>query len=211
MDKSTAWAVVDAERTSLADLLETLPDDEWLVPSLCTGWTVRDVVAHLTLTAMGPGRATVELIRYRASLARTARETARRRAAGSTNGELVALLRGMVGNHGHLVGTSYLDPMCDVLVHGQDIAVPLRRERAMPVEAAITAATRVSRASFWSPVRRRLRGLRLEASDIEWSFGEGELVHGPIAVLLLVLTGRRVRLGELTGPGVARLAEGAPV
>jgi len=205
MDKQAVWAAVDQERQSLAEFVALLTDDEWTTPSLCSEWTVRDVVAHLTLTGIRPLPLTAQLIRYRGSLSRTSRETARRRAATTPTPELVKLLHGMVGNRRHPVGTSYLDPLADLLVHGQDIAVPLGRERAMPAEAAVVATQRVATMGYWFWARRRLRGVRLEATDADWSFGSGAVVRGPIAVLLLVLTGRRARLDELSGDGLPEL------
>jgi uncharacterized protein (TIGR03083 family) len=209
MDRSTVWAAVDHERASLADLLDTLTEDEWATPSLCNGWTVRDVVAHLTLTAIGPGQATIALLRHGGSLGRTARETARRRAAVMSSAELIERLRGLVGSRRHLFGTRYVDSLVDVLVHGQDIAVPLGRERAIPLEAAVTAINRVATMGYWMGKRRRLRGLRLEATDARWTRGDGAVVRGPVAVLLLLLTGRRARLDELTGVGRERLVRAA--
>jgi uncharacterized protein (TIGR03083 family) len=209
MDRSTVWAAVDHERASLADLLDTLTEDEWATPSLCNGWTVRDVVAHLTLTAIGPGVATIALLRYGGSLDRTARETARRRAAVMSSAELIERLRGLVGSRRHLFGTRYVDSLVDVLVHGQDIAVPLGRERAMPLDAAVTAINRVAAMGYWMGKRRRLRGLRLEATDARWTRGDGAVVRGPVAVLLLLLTGRRTRLDELSGVGRERLVRAA--
>ena len=35
-----------AERTQLATLLHSLTPQQWQTPSLCAGWSVRDVVAH---------------------------------------------------------------------------------------------------------------------------------------------------------------------
>jgi uncharacterized protein (TIGR03083 family) len=206
MDKQAVWSAVDRQRAELADFVATLSPEEWATPSLCPDWTVRDVVAHLTLSGIGPVRVTTELIRYGGSLSRTSRETARRRARETPTPELVAMLRAMVGVRRHPVGTTYLDPLCDVLVHGQDIAVPLGRQRPMPPDAAAAAAQRIATMGYWWFARRRLRGLRLEATDVDWSYGAGEPVQGPIAVLLLVLAGRRVRLDELHGAGVARLA-----
>ncbi|MFB7758070.1 maleylpyruvate isomerase N-terminal domain-containing protein, partial [Streptomyces sp. NPDC056121] len=47
------WAIVHAERAALIDDLARshLTDDQWLKPSLCDGWTVHDVLAHLVDTA----------------------------------------------------------------------------------------------------------------------------------------------------------------
>jgi hypothetical protein len=57
---------------------------------------------------------------------------------------------------------------------------------------------------FWA--RRRLRGLRLSAMDVDWSAGEGAEVSGSVQSLLLLLTGRtEAALPQLAGPGVERL------
>ena len=37
------------EFLALAELLDTFPDAQWDTPSLCAGWRVREVVAHLTM------------------------------------------------------------------------------------------------------------------------------------------------------------------
>jgi uncharacterized protein (TIGR03083 family) len=209
MDKRAVWAATDQERASLADLLATLHDDEWTVPSLCGDWTVKEVAAHVTLVDIGKMRVTVELIRHGGSLARTGSDTARQLAAELSTAQLVERVRAKVGARGHIIGTTHVDPLVDVLVHGQDIAVPLGRERAMPADAAVVAARRVATMAFWSGKRRMLRGLRLRATDADWAYGEGALVSGPIAVLLLVLTGRRARMNELSGAGLERLAAAA--
>ena len=43
------WAGIDDQRARTAGLLEGLSTDQWDHPSLCDGWTVRHVAAHLTL------------------------------------------------------------------------------------------------------------------------------------------------------------------
>ena len=81
MDRDQVWQVIDAQRLSLAGLLEQLSADEWQQPSLCTGWTVRDVAAHLTLQQIGLGGAIGMMVRWRGSLDRTIHDAACRRAA----------------------------------------------------------------------------------------------------------------------------------
>jgi uncharacterized protein (TIGR03083 family) len=206
------WAAVDRERLGLADLLETLSDEQWDEPSLCTGWRVRDVAAHLTLAHTGSGRAVVEVVRARGRFDAMIRDTALRRAA-APRAELVAALRAMVGSRRRAPGVSPLEPMLDALVHGQDIALPLGIDRPMPLDAATTAATRVW-TSGWPlslafSARRRLRGVELVADDVDWAVGDGLRLEGPVAALLLVLTGRTSAvLDRLSGPGAARLRAG---
>jgi uncharacterized protein (TIGR03083 family) len=206
MDVDAVWAAIDDERVSLADLLETLTADEWATPSLCSGWTVKDVAAHVTLSHIGRAQALASMARYGGNFNRMVLETARRRAGTMPTTELVRALRAMAGSRRHPLFTSDLDPLVDVLAHGQDIAVPLGRERPMPLEAAMVAADRVWSMGFPYSARRRLRGLRLEATDADWARGAGAPVLGPIAALLLLLTGRDARTGELTGDGLAQLS-----
>nr|MBP9920301.1 maleylpyruvate isomerase family mycothiol-dependent enzyme [Dermatophilaceae bacterium] len=53
---TTLWTLIAAERRALADDLAELADADWEARSLCTDWTIRDVVAHLTSWArLTPG------------------------------------------------------------------------------------------------------------------------------------------------------------
>jgi uncharacterized protein (TIGR03083 family) len=204
MDRDELWTTIDTERASLADLLAGLTPAEWERPSLCTGWRVRDVAAHLTLAHTGPTAAVRALVRARGSFDRMVHDTARA-AAGAPPDQLVAGIRAMVGSRRHVVGTTELEPLIDVLAHGQDIAVPLQRHRPVPPAAAAVAATRVWSMGwpFWA--RRRLRGVRLVATDSDWQAGAGPAVQGGTGDLLMLLTGRRHVLPQLSGPGVAAL------
>lgn len=209
MNEDAVWAVIDHERLGLANLLEDLSAEEWLHPSLCSGWRVCDVAAHLALAHTGPVRVALGMVRARGNFDRMIADTARRHATAPQR-QVITEIRAMAGSRRHAAGVTYLEPLVDVLVHGHDIAVPLGRPRPMSVEAAATAATRV-----WTMpwplstafrARARLSGLELVASDIDWSVGEGARVEGPIEALLLLLTGRTVSLGKLSGAGVGQLS-----
>ncbi len=209
MDTDEVWRTIDQERTQLADLMETFSDDDWETPSLCAGWRVREVAAHLTLAQMRPVAATVALLRARGSFNKMIHDTAVRQAELPVE-EYPARLRAMVGSRRTAPGVTAVEPLLDAMVHGQDMAVVLRRPREMPTEAAATAAQRAWSMGFPFQARRRLRGVRLAASDHPWSVGEGPVVEAPIRALLLLVTGRTVVLPELEGPGAellgARLA-----
>ncbi|MGI5170178.1 maleylpyruvate isomerase family mycothiol-dependent enzyme [Spirillospora sp. CA-253888] len=211
MREAAKWQVVAAERAGLADLLETLTADQWGHPSLCDGWTVREVAAHLGLgPRMGRRDTLAALARARGSFDRMVRDTALREAARPT-AELVALLRAGAGSR-HLAPGQKLDhALLDVLVHGQDIAVPLGFRRPVPAEAARHSADVLWRMRFPFHPRRRLRGVRLTATDTAWTAGEGARLAGPIAALLLLLSGRHAAaLPELDGPGAAVVAARTP-
>jgi uncharacterized protein (TIGR03083 family) len=204
MDQDEVWRTIDDERASLADLLDSLSEREWETPSLCAGWRVRDVAAHLTLAHMGAFPATVALARARGNFNRMVRDTALRQARLPVR-EYAPRLRAMAGSRRKAPGVSHLEPLIDVLVHGQDIALPLGRNRPMPTQAAMAAADRVWPDLFPFRARRRLGGLRIRATDCSWTAGEGVLVEGPIAAILLLLTGRDAALAQLSGPGAARV------
>jgi uncharacterized protein (TIGR03083 family) len=209
LDEDAVWAATDRERSSLADLLDDLDEAEWDVPSLCTGWRVREVAAHLALAHTGPGAALTAMVRARGSFDRMVRDTALRHAAAPP-AQLAGEIRAMVGSRRKAPGITHLEPLLDVLVHGQDIAVPLGRPRAVPVDAAVAAATRVWTTpwplSTAFSCRHRLRGLALVATDADWRAGAGDRVEGPIGALLLLLTGRTAAaVHHLAGPGRDRL------
>ncbi len=205
-DLDAVWAAIDRQRLDLADLLDDLAPAEWEQPSLCAGWRIRDVAAHLALAHTGAARATLDLLRARGSLQRMIHDTAVRHAALPPD-RLTAQIRGMAGSRRTAPGVTPLEPLLDVLVHGQDIAVPLGRPRSMPVEAAATAATRVWTMPWpMSTTFPRVRGVRLVATDTDWAVGDGDPVEGPIQALLMVLTGRTAAVRDrLSGPGAERL------
>ena len=209
MDSDELWTTIDAQRTSLADLLAGLTPEEWEQPSWCAGWRVRDVAAHLTLAQATLAVALPALLRARGSFDRMVHDTAVVRATAPPE-ELVGAIREMVGSRRRAPVVTEVEPLLDVLVHGQDIARPLGRDRPVPATAAAVAATRAWRMGwpFWA--RRRLGGVGLAATDSGWRAGAGPAGRGTTGDLLLLVTGRWQVLPRLTGPGVARLAGGAP-
>ena len=204
MDREHSWQVITEQRLGLAGLLEELSDTEWEQPSLCAGWRVRDVAAHVAMASqvLGLGSLLGDGVRARGSFHRLNHDVAVRHAARPTH-EIVAELRTYADSHRLPVMTNYRNILFDVLVHTQDIAIPLGRHYPMPSEAARAGADRVWTMGwpFWA--RHRLRGMRLLATDTEWSAGVGVELRGPIRMLLLLLTGRTATaLPHLSGPGV---------
>ena len=209
MDREESWRVITEQRLGLARLLEGLSDDEWEQPSLCAGWRVRDVAAHVSLIALppSPGTLLVDLLRARGSFHRLNTMASRRRAERAPN-QLIADLRQHAGSRKIPVVSDQRNVLFDLLVHVQDIAIPLGVDLPMPLVPAAAGATRVWSMGwpFWA--RRQLRGLRLRATDTDWSAGAGAELRGPIGMLLLLLTGRTMTaLPHLSGPGVQTIIE----
>jgi uncharacterized protein (TIGR03083 family) len=209
MDSNNVWRTIDEQRSNLADLLDELSEQEWSTPSLCTAWTVREVAAHLTLAHMRLLPTLIAITRARGSIDRMIRDTAIRQARLPVQ-EYPPRLRAMIGSRRTVPFVNELEPLLDILVHAQDITQPLRRPWPMPIEAAITAADRVWNMTFPFQARRRLAGYQLIATDTRWRVGSGQPVEGPIAALLLLLTGRPASLTQLSGAGAGELAATFP-
>jgi uncharacterized protein (TIGR03083 family) len=208
LNTDQVWQVIHAQRNALADLLDGLSDEQWARPSLCADWTVRDVAAHLTLQELGLRDLFPVMRQWRGSLNRTTHHIACRQAARLTTEQIVAEIRRTVGSRRRNLGVTYLEPLIDILVHAQDIAIPLDRHLDMPAPAAAVAASRVL-SMRWPPplpLVRTVAGFRLTATDITWTAGSGPEIKGPMSALLLVCTGRVVALSRLTGPGVPSLS-----
>ena len=191
MDAETSWRVIAEQRRDLADLLERLTAEQWQAPSLCAGWRVRDVGGDVALAPQPPGIGGMltGAVRARGSFNRLNHDLAVRHATRPA-ARIVAELREHADSRRLPAVTSYRNIVPDILVHGQDIAIPLGVAHPVPVPAAVAGATRVWSMGwpFWA--RRRLRNVRLIATDADWTAGAGTEVSGPIAALLLLLTGR---------------------
>ena len=206
MNTEEIWRYVDTERAGLADLLSGLTASEWATPSVCPGWTVHAVAAHVISSPQARVLPVlVGMARARGDFNRFVFDEARRAASQYSGDEVVAQYRRFAGSRRHPVGTTPADPLLDVLIHTQDIAVPLGIRREMPIEAAREAADRIWSKSFPFKARKRLAGVRLVASDTDWSVGEGPAINGPVSALLLLLSGRTVSIPSLSGQGVALL------
>ena len=108
----------------------------------------------------------------------------------ATPREITAALRAMVGGRRRPPGTTTADPLMDVLVHGQDIAVPLGEQRTMPIPAAVVAAERVWKMGFPFNARKQFRNTAFTATDADFSVGSGDEVRAPIQDILMTLCGR---------------------
>jgi uncharacterized protein (TIGR03083 family) len=206
MYRDDVWRAIDDQRRSLVAMLEDLSEQEWQQPSLCSGWTVRDVAAHValqntTLSMMPAG--VVQMIRS-GGMNGAIQAMARRHAASPT-GQLVAEIRDRVGVWRPLPTVTYREAAIDYLVHAQDIAIPLGRPMEMPTGAAVVATDRVWTSARMFHARKKLAGYRFAATDTNWSAGQGQEVTGPISALLLLLTGRSAALSQLSGPGADAL------
>lgn len=195
-----------AERRDLADYVDTLSEDQWQQPSLCPGWTVRDVVGHLPSYDELSWPAVLALFgRSRFSLARC-NEVGVERSRRLTTEQLVARLRTHAVPRGITAMFGSAIALTDGLIHHQDIRRALGQPRTVPEERLVAALGFAPRARAL-PAPGNARGLRLVATDVDWTHGTGPEVNGPGEALLVALAGRPEALTDLSGPGLATLAE----
>lgn len=195
-----------AERADLAALLATLTPQQWEAPSLCAGWRVRDVVAHMfSYEELGPRGLVVRFVKGGILLDRVNAFGVAAWAERSTT-DLLAMVNRCLRPRGLTAGFGGRVALLDGILHHQDIRRPLGLPRKPPAERLHCALTFCR---FAPPVHaaKRTRGLTLTATDVGWTTGRGPAVEGPGESLLMAMAGRRGVVGELTGPGVATLAE----
>jgi uncharacterized protein (TIGR03083 family) len=193
------------ERADLADLLAGLTEEQWHGPTLCTEWRVRDVVAHvISYDDLGPLALVGRFAQGWFVPDRVSEVGVRRYAALSTD-ELLAEVNSHLRPRGLPAGFGGRIGLCDGLVHHQDIRRALGLPREIPTERL---AETLPFARTAPPIKasRRVRGLRLVATDLDWTSGTGPVVEGPAEPLLMAMAGRAEALDELDGPGKATLA-----
>jgi uncharacterized protein (TIGR03083 family) len=199
---------IAAERHAFGDVLEGLPESDWSAPSLCSGWRVREVVAHMTMPfRYAAPRFIAEMVRSRGNFARMADRVAHRDAQAPI-GTLLDGWRTNENNPWKPPGGGLKGALTHDVVHGLDITIPLGIEHPVSDQALRVvldhATTPLSLKHFGLDVT----GIRLEADDLEWTFGDGEPVRGRARHLLMVLMDRRLPAELLSGPATARFTTG---
>lgn len=205
------WRDIDDQRRHLVTMLEDLSDQQWQHPSLCAGWTVRDVAAHVALQNTrwsALPKATVAMVRH-GGMNPAIQAIAREHALLPTE-QIIGEIRDRIGVWRPLPTVTYRESAIDYLVHLQDIAIPLGRAVPMPIGAALVALDRVWSSGRMFHARKRYTGYRFVATDADWSAGAGLEVRGPTGGLLMLLTGRATGWATLSGPGAANLRTTPP-
>jgi uncharacterized protein (TIGR03083 family) len=204
-------AATAEERRAQVEVYESLGDAQWDAPSLCSGWRVREVLAHTTMPfRYSGGRVLRGVLAARGSFDRFADRAARRDAAELRVAELIASLRENVDTQWSPPGGGPLGALSHDVIHGLDVtaALGIDDRHASPERCALVL-------SGLRPKQLRLfgvdlTGVRLQATDADWSSGSGDVVEGRAQDLLLAVCGRRQPAGRLTGAAADRLAAGSP-
>ena len=198
------WQLIHAERTRLADMLEGLTPEQWAAPSLVKGWNVHLAAAHI----MKSGEQTLAMFlsglvksgfRFNVMIDRDLHEVGR-----LSPPEIIARLRARTTTTNKPPAPT-VAMLGEVVIHGYDIRFPLGIADDSAGEARMACLEMFKASTFPVPSKKRIAGLKLNATDATWSTGTGPEVHGPVQSLLLAMTGRPAGLAALSGEGVATL------
>lgn len=206
---ATLMEMAHDERADLAAFLAGLTPQDWDTPSLCSGWSVKDVVAHVIsyeeLGAIGLVK------RFAKGRIVRANQVGVDEFAALTPPQLLEFLGNHLTPRGLTAGFGGMIALVDGTIHHQDIRRTLARPRVIPADRLVRVLGLVP-GNPRLGAGRRIRGLGLRATDINWAHGQGPEVTGPGEALLMAMAGRPAALADLDGPGRATLAArlGAP-
>ena len=202
----TAMQLARAEREEFAAFLEQLSPEQWQAPTLCERWRVRDVAAHvISYDELTTGGLMKRFLKGGLTVDRT-NAVGVADYAEWTPEQLIALLRKHADPHGLTAGFGGKIALTDGMIHQQDIRRPLGLPRTIEPQRLRVA---LDFARYAPTIRGawRARGVRLVATDLDWSHGKGPEVSGGGEALLMAMAGRRDALADLTGPGKDQLAK----
>jgi uncharacterized protein (TIGR03083 family) len=200
--------MIAAQRAELAEVLAGLPAPSWEEPTLCAGWRVREVVAHITMPfRYSRGQFALELAKSRGRFNEMADRVARRDAAAMSSADLAGAVRSNTGHPWKPPGGGYTGALAHDLIHGLDITVPLGIARPVPEDRLrlVLPASLSDRSVKFFGVD--LSGIELRAGDMDWTLGSGTPLTGAASDLLLVLCGRTLPPGRLAGEPGARFTQ----
>jgi uncharacterized protein (TIGR03083 family) len=182
--------LIAAERRDLAEVLAGLTSQEWETESLCKGWRVREVVAHITMPfRYSKTKFVTEIVASRGSFTRMADRCARRDASAPT-AELLAALIAHERHPWKPPGGGFAAALTHDVIHGLDVTVALGHARTVPEKRLRIALDGLTTPASLKYFGARLDGLEFRADDTDWSFGSGTLISGSAQDLALTLSGR---------------------
>lgn len=176
------FAHIAREREHLADLGDSLTEEQWDQRSLAGEWRVREVFAHLTMPfRVRMPAMVVGMIRNLGNFDRYADQWARGEAAASEPADLVAALRRHARSRFTPPGMGPEVPLTDLVVHGIDIRHPLgepQPDRDAEALRLILDALASKKGSVFGVSKAAFSVTRYVATDLDWSHGTGPEAAG---------------------------------
>ena len=192
-------AAAAAEYLALADLLDSQPEAGWDTPSLCEGWRVREVVAHMTMPVRySPEQFGTEIQAAGGDFTKLSNTVAGRDAALPVD-VLVGNLRDEMLHAWTPPGGGSTGALNHAVIHSLDITVPLEVDRRASDQAIRMVLDDLTEGGTHANFGFDLNGIQLRATDIEWSYGSGKTITGAAGDLAAFVCGRTLPAGRIDG------------
>ena len=206
MKSTDVWKNIHAERLQLAETWTSLSPEQWATPSWCGGWSVQETAGHVVAAAeQTPANFFKDMAKAGFKFNLFAERDAKRNAAAGPD-ELIRRLRARTTTTNH-PPAPVVAMLGEIIVHGADIRRPLGLAHTSPEAALEAVADSWKNSNLLIGAKRRTAGLRLRATDSTWTHGDGPEVSGPMASLVLAMSGRKGALSDLTGEGLETLSK----
>ena len=206
MKANETWRYIHSERTALAEAMATLTPEQWAAASWCAGWSTRDVAGHVLAAAEQTFPNFYRELAAAGFKFNVFADAGIAKRADLSSEQLVARLRQRTSTTNH-PPAPVMAMLGEVIAHGDDIRRPLGLQHRAPDAALVGLADSWKNSNLLIGAKRRITGVRLEATDLTWSHGAGPVVSGPLQSLVLAMVGRKGVHADLTGEGVAVLAQ----
>jgi uncharacterized protein (TIGR03083 family) len=196
--------MVHAERASLGEFLDTLAPEQWSAPTWCDKWNVQELVAHLTAA----GNITAPhflggFVKAGFNFNKTVETDLKNYSAG-TPADVKARYDAIINSNRKPPGPGYI-ALGEIMVHGEDIRRSQGAPGAHPADHLVTLAEAYKKTGLPLYGKKRVAGLKLQATDVDWATGDGPEVKGPCMSLIMAMVGRAGALADCEGPGVETL------
>ncbi len=205
MDSTQTWTYIHGERAQMAETWSSLSEGQWAADSWCKGWTVQETAGHVLAAAEQ-----TPLNFYKEMIAAGLRfnvftDRAAKRLGSIGPEQLVDRLQARTVTTNH-PPAPVMAMLGEIIVHGEDIRRPLGLTHQPPEEAAVAVADSWKNTNLLIGAKRRIAGLRLQATDVDWRHGDGPEIRGPLLSVVLAMSGRKQAHSDLSGEGLAELA-----
>ena len=206
MSDTNTWAMIDAERSECCDFLESLSPQQWDTQTLCDGWKVKHVAAHMSeASTITFGAGFMLLLKNGFNFDKAMLRAAQHDGDLRTQAEIVDTFRAHAKDRTTPPMTKPMVMLCDLVVHQQDCRRPLGLPRQVPEDRLRAVLADAVKTQPIVGNKKRVAGVKLIATDIDWTYGEGAEVRGPAEALMMATYGRKAALDDLSGDGVAIL------
>ncbi len=201
------WIANESGRKAFATYLESLSPADWRTKSWSSEWEVKDVAAHLLVTqTKSKGAVFFAFASSGFNLNKMNAKYVAQLTSSLSNEQVVSTTRNSAGVRSAPPGLAPVGVFGELTVHATDISGAVGKPFALPAEHYALALDHYKDVESPFGCKSRIAGLRLEATDVEWSTGEGQVVSGPAQMLLSAMTGRREALSHLSGAGLDTLS-----